>query len=182
MNRFTDDSGVFMQKFLMIVNILLFCASCGFGDDQTLEVLMFGVYEAPAEASGERTPTFHSYTITGLTGVDVETGETIDFAEELEDESFRIIDRPQKIFSIPITDYAGQVIQSLTVHFVSRIEGGESDAEVISLDLGLTSITMQEPLEFEEGRDFTLNFRVKWRDTLTTDGMLAPELELVKKN
>lgn len=172
-------------RILFALQTLSFLSfACGLTDEPKLEILMLGVYEYPGEVSEGRTPDYQDYVVTAITGMEQTSGEIIDFMEEaaqLESPSYRIIDRPQKIFSIEIGKRAGQIIQNLTVSFDRKVTGSHRDIGQLELNLENNAAILKEPLELARGRHITLELKVRWRNTIQDEEMLPPRFELKLK-
>ena len=176
------------QSFLRALAWLaLCCPAVGCGGvtpsvdlGESLTVAMTGVFEAPADATGNAEPKSMAMTLTGvaLTAVD---GSTVDLfaAEEAEPTEYRIISRGQIVFEADISDYVDVEFAALTVTFDPTVQGQGKYEDEMTTTLTSTTAAYAEPFTVENAKAVELGISVQWKNIVTRDEDADPPTEVM---
>jgi hypothetical protein len=159
---------------------LLISAMTGCSDldiKSELTFLMYAVNSNPEEGgSGELTPIYQTYKLESISLTSNEKAKIIwDASNHSDVEGFRIIERPQKLTSILLSDYNATNISPILFKFSSKVTGASKDNDNLSFELSSQELSYEKDFFIEEGRDYSLAIKVYWRDTISNDTMQQPQ-------
>jgi hypothetical protein len=158
------------MKLTTISTILIACTGCGSmlpSTDQNLSIEMFGVLEEPEEVpdDGNANPKFYEFIFKQVT-LQSSAGDVV--LEPASEEVFKIIDRPQIVFTEDISDYDGETFSGLLLEFDPEIiVGGKYDETAVDLENPI--ITSDTNFTIEKAKGISLKIRIQWQNTLIRD-------------
>jgi hypothetical protein len=165
-----------ITKFLLLGSISAGCGSLV--EDQVLDIEMYGVAKTPTGAIGDDDPEFQEYRLLQVSFVNAD-GATFTTLFNNEDErTFRIIDRPQIIFSKDISELEGQSYAGLQVVFDPGVTGGDQKRPELSFTMSQPSQQLNEALTIEKAKSLEVQIKLNWANTLSEAGMSEPTLEI----
>ena len=183
-------TGSFLLPVLSCIFIICSCSTGSvLSTKSILKIRMFGSLEAPVGAEGTSSPVSQTYLFKGVTLTKADGSGDV---ELYEDDAFtvRIVSRPQLIFQYDkLGDYVTDKVSfsAAKVKFDPQVVVAtkETDDAVLTLDSGDFSLT--EDLTPEDSTNYTLNLKVSWGKTVTTqeDGteiIAAPSIALTYKS
>ena len=173
------------MKSLGLVVLCLISWGCGdLGTDtaQYLNIEMYAQNETPAAgASGDSTPIWQDYTLLEVALLSEDTTETIILFTGDGTKTYKVVTRPQIIYSTDLSDYNGTTFAGITVTFDASLTGATSDVD--SLTTTLTEAPSDGTLvTLEEGKGIEAVLKVKWKNTVSGSTMALPEFDLTWKS
>jgi hypothetical protein len=148
--------------------LLSACGSTALDLSEKLTVVMYGVYEAPVDATGNVEPRQQHYTLTDVSLINTDGSATSIFVES-EPKDLVIINRAQIIEEAPLADYAETSFAGFRVSFASAISGsGKYEAEMPAT-LSSATADLLEPVTVTKAKVYRLNVKVQWKNTVTRD-------------
>ncbi len=141
--------------------------SCGLEDEgkQMLTVEMQGVYEAPEDVAGNRSPRLVNLEFLAIRfrGTPSDTDMNAVAATEI-----RIVDRPQIIFEQDIGLLNAQTFDGVALDFAETltIEGREGSQ---NLNLSTTSFLTEQAFTVSKGKGVLVKVDLLWKNTVSFD-------------
>lgn len=169
-----------ITKLLLLVWPLGGCGSLV--EEQLLKVEMFGVSDSAVDSEGNDKPDFQTYVLTGISLVHSDGStrtQLFDPATSTADQSFRIVDRAQRIYSKAIKDLAGQSFNGIELSFEGTVTGGNQRHPDLSFTLSSPTLTLSRAFEVEKAQSLLVEIKVKWGDTILDATMSEPDYELL---
>ena len=142
-----------------------------------LTVVMYGVFEAPVDATGGAEPRFQTYTLNSVDLVDGDGVVTALFSDP--PKSLRIVNRSQIIAELPLTDYVGKSFSSVRVGFDPDVVGGGKIEAAMPATLGNPVLELVEPITVAAAKDVRLKIKVQWKNTVSRDEDADPKTEVM---
>ena len=155
-------------------------AGCGYQDalnfDERLEVAVHGAnFIGPSNSSAAgnssssnsdlidraATPKSLKLRMTGITAVDAD-GSTVDwFSKDFLD--ITVLDRPQLIYSVGLSDRVGDEFSNISVHFSPEISASDP---AIKGELAESTVTLEQSFSVAKGKTARLTARLPWRNLI----------------
>jgi|GEM_PF-6639203 hypothetical protein len=167
-----------ITKYLLLGYVSAGCGSLVEG--QFLDIEMYGVARTPTGAAGDKDPEFQSYRLLQVSFMNQDGTTLTTLFNNEEDKIFRVVDRPQIIFSKAIAELEGQKYQGLQVVFDPAVEGGDQERPNLSFTLSQPTQQLNEALTVEKAKNVEVQIKVIWANTLSEAGMSEPTLEIVR--
>lgn len=163
-----------------LLTTLIACDDEFASTDVGVKVRMWGVFEAPVNATGTFSPTWQAYEFIGITLIRADDGSAVDLYSGAPI-SVRIINRPQIIYSETLGNLEGlsenDEFSSAEVRFSEILVGAGKLAEDYVVPLDSTNINYGLPFTVEPGKDLRFNINVLWKNTVTRDADGSPGTE-----
>jgi hypothetical protein len=165
-----------------LASMILSLAALGLGGCSTeldikesLTVAMLGVFDAPADATGNADPRAQTYTLedVGLVAADGTVTDIYD-ADPLE---VRIVNRPQIIHEAELGDYKDLTYAGIRVQFSAAVVGIGKIEDELPITLADPVIVYAQAFTVEKGIAQRLEVRVQWKNTITRDEAADPPTE-----
>lgn len=169
-----------MAQVLFATLLWTLVSGCGVSltTDQNLNVLMTGVPVEPSEVSGDVTPKWESFILTGVSLLSEDASETIILFSGASPKEIKVVNRPQLAFTKVITDYSETTFSGLTVSFDQTVLAGSKNSEDHVFGLSSGDLTLTETFTVEPGKDIEVNVNVQWKNTVSGEVVQEPGLEL----
>lgn len=133
---------------------------------QTFNLQMLGV-EVPADgAAGDASPKSLTYQLTGITFVAEAGGTDLDFALPDSSKSYRIVGRPQILFSQDLSVDEETSYQHATLTFAAEVSGENAAGDALSFTMANPSLT-SESFAIKKGRDLNIIIKVNWKNSVS---------------
>lgn len=145
---------------------------------QTFNLQMLGLETAAEGAAGDKSPRSLTYTLTGIRFVAANGGS--DLALELPEaaKDFRIVARPQILYSQKLQD---ELVDSQYSHAVLTFDGavkGEDPAGT-AFEFTMATAALNSPeFTIKKSRDLNIIIKVKWKNTISADGVTEPAYDI----
>lgn len=142
---------------------------------ESLTIVMLGTFEETAGASGNAEPRYVDVTFTDAT-VAKGDGSIVDLFD-LEPVAYRILDRPQKLLEVDMSDYVDTTLSAITLSFGATVKAmGKSKTE-LSGTFAATTVMTEEGLLVEKAVKKRLEIHVRWKNAITRDDTTDPPTE-----
>lgn len=169
------------QKILGLYALLSVLTGCGSTDlalTEKLTVVMYGVFETPADATGNVEPRSQTYTLNDVSLISADGTLTSVFAETAP-KAVKIINRSQIIEEASLTDYVDLTYSGVRLTFDAAIVGaGKIEAEMATT-LPASTIDYVAALTITSAKDLRLVVKVQWKNTVTRDEVADPPTEVM---
>jgi hypothetical protein len=146
--------------------------------DQVLQLVMFGIFEAPPDAIGNAEPKSQTYQLKGFSITKTEGAEVVNLYPETIDPSV-IISRSQIIHEGDLTDLEDTSFSKLTVEFEPQVTVKGDVEDALALTLTEPVLTLDETFVIEKAQKLRLNVKVQWKNTILYDDSVDPPKETV---
>jgi hypothetical protein len=153
------------------------CGSAKLTVDQKFVVAMVGVFEAPADATGNAEPKYQTYSLEDVSFT-MSDGSALPLYTDAA-QSFRIVNRSQILFETDISKEVGQTVAAINVQFAATIEGGGKTGATLTATLPSPVLTLNEAFVLEKAQSTRLNIDVQWKNTVTLDSSADPVTEVM---
>lgn len=169
------------RRFAKILGLwLVGCLLVGCGQtlstDETLTVVMYGVFESPADATGNVEPRSQSYSLTGVSLLNAD-GTATSVMTETDPKSLKIINRAQIIEEASLHAYVGTTFTGIRVTFAEALTGAGKYEPAMATTLTTTDLDLVETVAVESASTFRLKVKVQWKNTVTRDETVTPPTE-----
>ncbi len=156
--------------------VLAGCGQTSLKLDETLTVVMYGVFEAPADATGNVEPRSQTYMLTGVALLNAD-GTATSVMKETEPKELKIISRAQIIEEASLHDYVGTAFAGLRVTFAPDVTGAGKYNPAMATTLTRTDADLLQTLTVEKATAVRLKLKVQWKNTVTRDDAVTPGTE-----
>lgn len=171
----SETSHTFHLLALLLLNLCLLQGCADFDISPELDIVMYGVNSAPDDASGDLTPLYQTYTLEDISlSIEGEQKSVWTAAEHPDQDPFRIIERPQKLAIIPISEYKDLNVTPIQIRFSKNVTGASRTNSSHSFELSEPTFEYGQAFVLEEGRDYSLAVKIYWRNTVSEDTMAVP--------
>lgn len=167
---------------IFIVGAALAAAGCGNTSlefDQQLDVVMYGAFIAPADATGNAEPRSITFELSSVSLVNADDTLTTFDLSALTTTSFRISSYSQKILSQDLADYDGQTFSGIEITFAPAITAVGKYEAALASTLATPTIRHTEEFTVETAKSKRLEVKVEWKNTITRDEEVDPPTETI---
>ena len=124
--------------------------------------------DVPTGAAGNASPDALTLTLQGIQLTNKTTSEVVEVYED-DAKEFKIIDRDQILYKIPVTDLDGTTYSSGSIVFESVATLKSKYEAELPFDLSTVPATTTQEFTCGTGQECTLHVYVAWKNILTRD-------------
>lgn len=164
---------------LTITTLLSLLQGCGFTTgDQFLYVQMYGVAQAADDAAGDVSPKWQEYYLSSVVLLSEDGSTATTLSEDADAKTYRIVNRPQIIFTYDMSSESGNTYSGAEVTFDAAVTGESKNADNHSFSLTNTTLTLSEVFTIEESKGVDMLIKVRWKNTVSGSTMTEPTFTL----
>jgi len=160
-----------MIRQLLTYLVLILATSCGNGlsltNEQEIEVVIYGVNTAPDSATGNQSPQFYELQFVNLI-LNQTSGDPVTLTPS-STETYKVINRPQIVYSESISDYESVEFSSAAATFTDAVVVGGKYRSDYTLTLTDPVFEVTEAFSVEKGKGLKMTILINWNNTVVRD-------------
>tara|TARA_B100001094_G_C18115121_1_gene763524 strand:- start:965 stop:1489 length:525 start_codon:yes stop_codon:yes gene_type:complete len=167
-----------VYRFLVLLGFISGCGGLSVVPEQKISIEMYAANETPeTAASGDTSPIYQSYTLLNVSFLSQDGSEVVTLFEGDGSRSYKVVTRPQIVYSKDISLYNGEEFSAISVGFATTVTGASSEQENLSMNLS-DPLELYSAVTVEEGKGIDVLIRLKWKNTISGSTMELPQYVL----
>lgn len=140
---------------------------------QTFNLQMLGIEVATDGAAGDASPKSLTYTLTGIQFVAAEGGSDLSFELPEPEQSYRIVARPQILFTKELSIDEETSFEQATLTFEPTVTGKTSAGTELSFTMANATLS-SEGFSIKKGRDLNIIVKLHWKNSISGATITEP--------